>query len=149
MKSILIDLDGGLGYWGEAGAFHQRQFFDIIIKYCLKEKVRVYVCSKDKHDFERVWCAGFITKDEQLPAAPDLVLTSDPQYAKRWNGAVVIPAETPHFNEFAALSLAGKILDVIKDRIVLSKPAKEVVKEPPKQEEKKPKEDPANWGFSL
>jgi len=140
-----------------------RPFTATILEYCYTSKIRVFlaVSPSNEHLVEKFFfsmdvdnnpyikaCAVYV-KGTQMPAMPDLVVSCDGEYLRKFPGLLIPNYNPDASNKFADLSLAGRILDQIKDRVVLNRFAPEPQKkyEEPKKEEKP--EDPTNFAFEL
>ncbi len=149
MKTVIFDIDA-IGRKDTDGVLWTRPHFDLLINYLAINKVHVYLAGILEHDIPSgiaAYITGVFRKEEAPPRQPDLVITVDESLAKRFS-SIVIPPYTEQFNEFASLSLAGNLLDTLKDRIVLGKQAEEIEKVEP-ESKKDDDEDVTNFSFSL
>lgn len=135
-----------------------RPFMVEVLEYCYVSKIRVFVSGSPER-VEALMSAipeanrlimGSFSKDGELPHYPDLVISCNNDYLQKFPGLLIPPYDPERSNKFAEISLAGRLLDTIKDRVVMNRYAPEKVPEPkeePKQEDNP--EDPSNWAFEL
>lgn len=159
MKNVVFDLDGALGYHFSADPFTgrhfvSRRFFNVLVEYCVKNRVRVYTCSsvmdagwKEQWSGHEEHFSGHFKKSEAPPEQPDLVITSDGEFAKKFP-SIMIPPDSDKSNKFIDLSVAGKLIELIKDRVVLNRQTT-IEKVPSKEEQNKPPEDISRYGFIV
>jgi len=135
-----------------------RPFMAEVLEYCYVSKIRVYLSGSPErvevlmstiHEADK-FIIGSFHKNGELPHYPDLVISCNNDYLKKFPGLLIPPYDPNHSNKFAEISLAGRLLDTIKDRVVMNKYAPEKVpehKEEPKQNDEP--EDPSTWAFQL
>ena len=156
MKYIFFDIDSN-GLLSEDGS--PRPFMDVVLRYCHYSKIRVYLATSNQervHQFQAafpgawgVQVMGEFTKGGTIPHHPDLVISADGEYLRKWPG-LQIPAYNPDSSiEFAELSLAGRMLDTIRDRVVLNKQAPEKKSVRPADPAPTEPVDPSEFGFSV
>lgn len=151
MKTVIFDMNG-LGIQG-ADQFIVRPFFATLIEYLAINKVHVYIAMPRPqaipHEL-RGFVSGSYPKSSPPPRQPNLVVTADEKYGSDLS-CLVIPPYTDGFNKFASLSLAGMLLDKLRDRVVLGKQAAEIekIEKPKKEDDDKPDEDVTNYSFAL
>lgn len=152
-KKIIFDSEGGIGYW-EDDKFFPHPFIDTVIRYCYINKIVVYVYHTkyltDYFDSLGNNIYDYFIDKSNVPTNPDLVVTSDEEFGKKYS-SIIVPEYNNFFNEFASLSLCAKLLDQIKDRLVLNKLN---ITEKIKKENKPNKidnsdEDVSKFGFSI
>ncbi len=136
-----------------------RPFMMEVLEYCYVSKIRVFLSGS----LERILmiedklleaeCAHFIvgsfSKNSEIPHYPDLVISCNNDYLKKFPGLLIPPYDPNQSNKFAEISLAGRLLDQIKDRVVLNKLAPEKIPEPKEEPKDKPDEDISCWAFEL
>ncbi len=156
MKYIFFDVDTN-GVLSNDGV--PRPYLDIILRYCQFSKIRVFL-SGTTENVQRFYDAvpdspdyiiDSFTKDGEIPHYPNLVISCDNDYLQKWPGLLLPSYDPARSNEFADISLAGRLLDTIRDRVVLNKDAPE--KQPVKRTETTPTptkhQDPSSWGFNF
>lgn len=154
MKSIFFDLDTDALLSKDGRA---RPFMDIILKYCASNKVDVYLAvSANGLDRADIACKLFTSplltfrKGGPIPVQPNLVISSDSDYLKKWPGLLVPPYVPERSNEFMELAFAGTLLETIKNRVVLERaPAVQSTDSKPQPPPEKTKEDFSNWAFEV
>ena len=154
MKFIFFDVDTDV-ILSQGGRV--RPFMTDVLEYCYESKIRVYLSGSP----ERVEATmqaipesdklviGSFTKNSEMPHYPNLVISCNNDYLNKFPGLLIPPYDPDRSNKFAEIALAGRLLDQIKDRVVLNRyaPEKKVIqKEEPKKE---PPEDPSNWSFVI
>ena len=149
-KCVIFDSEDCIGNWLE-DEFCVRPHFEVILEYCFISKIRVYIYHKNRDlslfpDNLKHFVVDFFCEQDAPPQYPDLLITSDEDFGKKFS-SFLLPKYDVGWNKFASLSLAGKTLDSIKDKIVLSKIIDKQVKAPQEKPEKQ--EDVTNFGFSL
>ena len=156
MKYVFFDIDTPVLSSKDGTA---RPFMDIVLRYCQFSKIRAYLSGTTEnvqriHDLFPDACDYIIdsfSKEGEIPHFPDLVISCDSDYLKKWPGLLLPPYDPQRSNEFADVSLAGRLLDAIKDRVVLNKNAPEKKPDKHKTTPQTPTrhEDPSSWGFNF
>ena len=156
MKYIFFDVDSN-GLLSEDGS--PRPYMEVVLEYCRYSKIRVFLATSSqervaqfKVAFPDAWgyqVMGEFTKGGTIPHAPDLVISDDAEYLRKWPG-LQIPSYNPDTSiQFAELSLAGRVLDTIRDTVVLNKQAPEKKPDKPATPPPQEPEDPSQYGFSV
>jgi len=150
MKKILIDLFGVL--LSKDGA--PRPFIEYLLQYCIKNKIYIIIYSKENcknlfiSTFPNIlvdFSSGDLPKDTHI----QLFLSTNNEHNKIYH-TILTPYYTPNkHNDFANISLVGKLLDIIKDRVVLNRYAPEKKTEDKDKPKEKPPEDMSNWSFAI
>ena len=159
MKFIFFDIDSETLLSKDGRV---RPFMDLVLEYCHFSKIRVYLAvSPDNTEWvehfykvydadNNAWAAcPVFTKGGAIPDYPDLVISCNNDYLKKWPGLLIPPYDPDRSNKFADVALAGRLLDVIKNKVVLRREAPEkkpVEKEPPKNTST---EDFSSWAFEV
>ena len=157
MKFVFFDLHNG-ALLSEDGRV--RPFTEDILEYCYESKIRVFTVGtpEEAHRFSetlkhyaRKYIMGSFSKDDELPHFPDLVISTDSSYLNKFPGLLIPPYNPDYSNRWAEISLAGRLLDAIKDRVVLNRyaPDKTPERQRPEEDDEKPKDDPTSWAFEL
>ena len=156
MKFIFFDLENGSLLSKDGGL---RPFMVDVLEYCYESKIRVYLIgSKEEANrtlealkYASKFVVGSFEKSGELPHFPDLVVGTVGDYLQKFPGLLIPPYSEQRTTKYGEISLAGRLLDAIKDRVVLNRYAPEKVTERKEvtEEDDKPKEDPTSWAFEL
>ena len=157
MKFIFFDLQNGT-LLSEDGRV--RPFIEDIFEYCYESKIRIFLIGtpEEAHHFKKEikhyaqrFIMGSFSLKEDMPHFPDLVISADSSLLKKFPGLLIPHYHSEHSNRWAEISLAGRLLDAIKDRVVLNRyaPDKTPARQEPKEDDEKPKDDPTCWAFEL
>jgi hypothetical protein len=158
MKTIWLDIDGVLVDNGTFGQETARPYIEIVIEYCCETKVRLYLTSSTRpvddvrnimeHLFPDHSVAGYFHIDTLPTTFPELVISCNGDLLKKYPG-IMVPFYNPNIhNKFANIALVGKLLESIKNRVVLDKTKTELPKIKSKEENVKP-EDTSQYGFTI
>lgn len=158
MKTIWLDIDGILVDSGGFGQETIRPYIEIIIDYCCDTKVRLYLTSSTRpvddvrnimeHLFMEQSVAGYFHIDTPPTDFPDLVISCNGEWLKKYPG-IMVPFYNPDIhNKYANVALVGSLLESIKDRVVLNKTKTDPPKIKPIEKNAKP-EDTSQYGFSI
>lgn len=134
-----------------------RPFIVDVLEYCYQSKIRVYLSgspARVKALMEQIedagrFVVGSFSKDGEIPHFPDLVISCNNDWLKKFPGLLIPPYDPDRTNRWVEISFAGRLLDAIKDRVVLNKQAPEKKPEPVEEPEDKPRDDPSSWAFEL
>lgn len=159
MKSIFFDLDTDALLSKDGRA---RPFMDIILRYCAYSKIECYIMvsaekaersakfyeayNADNNKYAALMC---FTRGKVIPCQPNLVISCDGEYLRKWPGLLVQPYVPERSNEFMELAFAGSLLEMIKNRVVLSRGVEPVKVEKSPETSSKNKEDFSNWAFEV
>lgn len=156
MKYIFFDIDSN-GLLSQDG--RPRPYMEVVLAYCHYSKIKVYLATSTPERVSQFQAAypdawglqvmGEFTKGGEIPHQPDLVISADAEYLRKWPGLQIPPYNPDSSIQFAELSLAGRMLDTIRDRVVLNKDAPEKKPVRPAEPERTEPEDPSQYGFSV
>lgn len=141
-----------------------RPFMDIILEYCYTSKVVVSLMvsisngERGTRFFEayesdsrpHIANCSVVNKGGGIPAYPDLVISCDDDYLKKYPGLLVPPFDPDRSNQFAELAFAGTLIETIKNKVILNRHAPEKQAAPestPRQEDNG--EDFSNWAYTV
>jgi hypothetical protein len=138
-----------------------RPFMLDVLAYCYVSKIRVFLSGSPENvqsvmywlqekEHCKHYVMGSFSKDGEIPHYPNLVISCNNEWLSKFPGLLIPPYDPDRTNKFIEISFAGRLLDAIKDRVVLDKQAPE--KKPqskPKEPEEETREDSSNWGFAL
>ena len=160
MKHIFFDLDSNALLSSDGRA---RPFMDIILDYCffsgisvsmmispgLTERMQQFYEVYDADNNEHIAACGMVSKGGGIPAYPDLVISCDSDYLKKYPGLLVPQYDPDRSNRFAELAFAGTLIEAIKDKVVLNRhaPEKQVAPEPKPETDNG--EDFSNWAYNV
>ncbi len=161
MKNIFFDLDTNVLLSKDG---RTRPFMDIILAYCEFSKIQVSLMISPGDVKKRApqFYEGYVANDNSyiaactlwakggaIPSYPDLVISCDGDYLKKYPGLVVPPYNPDKSNKFADLAFAGTLIESIKNKVVLNRHAPEKQVAPEKQPDMNDGEDFSNWAVSI
>ena len=158
MKNVYIDLDTPTLLSKDGLA---RPYMDIVLEYCYKNKVTVvlmvngsnsdaYGTFSNRFDRASAVACRIHVKGTVLPSVPDLVISCDAEYLRKWPGLLIPQYDPSNGNEFIDLAFAGSLLETIKNKIVLNRNAPEKQIQPTKESPPTDSgEDFSNWASEI
>jgi len=149
MKFVAFELEGVL--FSDKG--EERPYFRVVLDYCFENAIRLIFVSKHGAEIckSRIEISlpayisrtyGYSITDD---AFPNLYITTDGTI-KKYPTLIVPYYNTAVHNKYSELVLAGKVLEALRNRVVLNKTD---IKIEPKAEQKPPENDVTKYGFSI
>jgi len=139
-----------------------RPFMIDVLGYCYVSKVRVYLSGstenvkkvidwlQEQEGGKDQYIMGSFPKNGEIPHFPNLVISCNNEWLKKYPGLLVPPYDPDRSNRWADIAFAGRLLDIVKDKVVLGRFKHDEMTKPKKETPKdNGPEDPSNWAYTI